>query len=131
MIFLKITTLCENHLYSKAYSKGKRAVSKAVAVHILPDYKAKALRKAHPEKITVNRVGLTVSKKIGGAVERTRAKRIMRAAYRQIITENKVKTGFLIVMVARPAIIGMKSNELAKELKTNFDKLGMILGIYE
>ena len=123
---MKITTLCENHLYAKAYSKGKRAVTSAIAVHLLPDYKAKTFKKANPDKVTVNRVGLTVSKKIGGAVERTRARRIMRAAYRQIVTENSVKTGFLIVIVAREAIRDMKSPELAKQLKYNFMRLGLI-----
>ncbi len=125
---MKITSLCENHLYSKAYSKGKRAVSSAIAVHLLPDYKAKILRKSHPQHLTVNRVGLTVSKKIGGACERSRAKRIMRAAYRQVVNECIVKTGFLIVIVARESIVGMKSTELAEQLKKSFMRLDLIVG---
>ena len=40
---MKFIAICENHLYSKAYSKGKRAVTSALAVYVLPDYKAKAL----------------------------------------------------------------------------------------
>lgn len=125
---MKITSLCENHLYSKAYSKGKRAIGSAIAVHVLPDYKAKVLRKSHPQHITVNRVGLTVGKRIGGACERSRVKRIMRAAYRQVVNECIVKTGFLIVIVAREAIIGMKSTELAEQLKKSFMRLDLIVG---
>ena len=125
---MKITSLCENHLYSKAYSKGKRAIGSAIAVHVLPDYKAKVLRKSHPQHIIVNRVGLTVGKRIGGACERSRVKRIMRAAYRQVVNECIVKTGFLIVIVAREAIIGMKSTELAEQLKKSFMRLDLIVG---
>ena len=59
---MKFRAICENHLYSKAYSKGKRAVTAALAVYVLPDYEAKRLAKAHPQKKTVNRIGLTTSK---------------------------------------------------------------------
>jgi hypothetical protein len=40
---MKLVAIKENHLYSKAYSKGKRAVTPAVAVYVLPDYAAKRL----------------------------------------------------------------------------------------
>ena len=50
---MKFKAICENHLYSKAYSKGKRAVTSALAVYVLPDYAAKRLAKSHPEKKTV------------------------------------------------------------------------------
>ena len=58
---MKFNAICENHLYSKAYSKGKRAVTSALAVYTLPDYQAARLAKAHPQKIKVNRIGLTDS----------------------------------------------------------------------
>ena len=58
---MKFRAIKENHLYSKAYSKGKRAVTSALAVYILPDYAAKRLAKAHPEKKVVNRIGLTTA----------------------------------------------------------------------
>ena len=37
---MKFRAICENHLYAKAYSKGKRAVTRSVAVYVLPDYLA-------------------------------------------------------------------------------------------
>ena len=79
---MKFKAICENHLYSKAYSKGKKAVMPAVAVYILPDYAAKRLAKAHPQKRIMNRIGLTTSTKLGGAVVRSRCRRIMREAIR-------------------------------------------------
>ena len=124
---MKFKAICENHLYSKAYAKGKRSVSSAVAVHILPDYASERLRREHPQKIRMNRLGLTVSKKIGNAVTRNRVKRILREGYRTVISENNVKTGFLIVIVAREKAVGMKSNEIAKDIYAAFKKLNMLI----
>ena len=46
---MKHITICENHLYSKAYSKGAKYVGKSVVVYILKDQKANLLKKAHPD----------------------------------------------------------------------------------
>ena len=122
---MKFRAICENHLYSKAYSKGKRAVTSALAVYILPDYAAKRLAKAHPEKRMVNRIGLTTSTKLGGAVVRSRCRRIMREGLRTLQMERTLKTGFLIVIAARSASVGLKSTEIKKQLDFAFKKLGM------
>ena len=122
---MKFNAICENHLYSKAYSKGKRAVTSALAVYVLPDYAAKRLAKAHPEKKTVNRIGLTTSTKLGGAVVRSRCRRIMRAGLSALERERPLKTGFLIVIAARSAAVSLKSDEIKNQLSVAFEKLGM------
>ena len=122
---MKFVAIKENHLYSKAYSKGKRAVTSALAVYILPDYAAKRLAKAHPEKKVVNRIGLTTSTKLGGAVVRSRCRRIMREGLRALERERPLKVGFLIVIAARSASVGLKSTEIKKQLDFAFKKLGM------
>ena len=122
---MKFRAICENHLYSKAYSKGKRAVTSALAVYVLPDYAAKRLAKAHPQKTVMNRIGLTVSTKLGGAVVRSRCRRILREGLYAIQREKELKRGFLIVIAARQAAVGMKSTDIEKQLDIAFTKLEM------
>lgn len=122
---MKFVSIKENHLYSKAYSKGKRAVTSALAVYVLPDYAAKRLAKAHPQKRVVNRIGLTTSTKLGGAVTRSRCRRIMREGLRALEREKTLKVGFLIVIAARSASVNLKSTEIKEQLDFAFKKLGM------
>ena len=122
---MKFNAIRENHLYSKAYSKGKRAVTSALAVYVLPDYAAKRLAKAHPQKQVVNRIGLTTSTKLGGAVVRSRCRRIMREGLRDVERKHTLKVGFLIVIAARSASVNLKSGEISAQLDFAFKKLGM------
>ena len=121
---MKNIAIRENHLYSKAYKSGKRAVCGTVAVYVLRDYAASRLRKENPQKVFVNRLGLSISKKIGGAVARNRAKRIIRAAYDSV--RDELKTGFLIVISARGAIVGKKSTDVERELRYAFRRLALL-----
>ena len=122
---MKFHAICENHLYSKAYSKGKRAVTPSVAVYLLPDLKAEKLKRQNPQKTKINRIGLTVSKKLGGAVVRNRVKGILREGFRSVIKENEIKKGYLIVIAARERARDKKSTEISLELSSAFEKLGL------
>ena len=123
---MKHSAIKENHLYNKVFRRGDRFVGKLVTVHILTDYAAKKRMLAHPLKLWTNRVGLSVSKKLGGAVARNRAKRIIRAALRRVETETPLKTGKLIVIGARNDIVGKTSQDGYRELSYAFRKLDMI-----
>lgn len=120
---MKFAAIKEHHLYNKAYQKGSRASGASVTVYVLKDYAARRLMRAHPERQTVNRVGISVTKKVGGACVRNRAKRIIREGYRVILREGALKTGFLVVIAAKPTIVGKKSGEIEAELRRAFDRL--------
>ena len=122
---MKDIAITENHLYQKAYQKGERAVGKNLAVYVLRDYTAKRQMLKNPQKKYINRIGLSVSKKIGGAVERNRTKRIIRAGLDMARREGKLKTGFLIVIAARVGADTANSGIMARELIRAFEKLGL------
>ena len=122
---MKLHAIRENHLYSKAYAKGKKYVAKNIVVYVLPDIKASKLAKANPEKKKINRVGITVTKKLGGAVVRNRVKRIIREGYRLSDIERPTNKGFLIVIVARGAIVKASSTDIKKDIDKALDALSM------
>ena len=120
---MKYTTIKEHHLYNKAFQKGVRWSGSLVSVFILRDYAAKRLMLANPEKKYYNRFGVSVTKKVGGAVQRSRVKRILRAGYRAV--EPELKTGYLVVLTPRPGILEAKSTDVERELRRGFARLEM------
>lgn len=125
---MKYGSITENHLFSKAYAKGKKYVGRLIVVYVLKDYAAERLRKANPEKKFINRTGISVSKKVGGAVVRSRVRRIIREGYRAAQTERRIKTGNLIVIGARSAAADAKSTDVSREFIKAFDALELSTG---
>lgn len=124
---MKFTAITENHLYQKAYRKGNRKSSSTLGVFVLKDRQAAWLQKKHPLKVRVNRIGISASKKVGGAVERNRAKRVIREAYRQIDRELGVKTGYLIVITPYPKAAEVKMQVVKKDLRSCLSRLDMLV----
>lgn len=120
---MKYTTIKEHHLFGKTFQRGARWSGRFVSVFVLRDWAARRLAKENPEKRTYNRLGVSVSKKVGGAVQRNRAKRILRAAYRAV--EPELRTGYLVVVTPREGIAQAKSTDVERDLRRGFAKLGM------
>ena len=117
----KLYPLCENHLFSKAYRKGKSIANKYVAVYVLKNYGDKRKNNVPSAKL-----GITVNKKLGKATQRSRVKRIIRAAYRMIMPD--LKNGYIIIVAARTAVFDkkVKSTDVCKQMYKSFEKLGVI-----
>lgn len=124
---MKINSLKENHLFSKAYKNGRRVVCRTMAVYVMKDLHEKRLKKANPLKESINRVGISASKKIGGAVERNRAKRIIREAYRQIDSLYGIRRGMIIVIAAREKATVLKMQDAMRDLQYALTKTDMLL----
>ena len=60
-------------------------------------------------------VGYTASKKIGNAVKRNKAKRIMRELARKIIINGKINSYY--VLIAKSSLLNEKFNNLLNELE--------------
>ena len=124
---MKEFAIKENHLFVKAYTKGMRFSGKTVTVYVLRDYKAAKLKKENQQKKYLNRIGFTATTKLGNAVTRNRCKRIIRAAYRGILSERSLRTGNLIVISARGQAVGATSEEVKRDLVAAFGKLGLFV----
>ena len=76
-----------NHLFRRLYQKGKSAANKYLVIY--------CRRNGSPE----NRIGYTVSSKLGHAVVRNRVRRRLREIYR--LHESQFRPGWDLVVVAR------------------------------
>jgi len=63
----------------------------------------------------VSRVGINASRAVGGAVQRNRAKRMLRSAVRAIFP--KARAGHDIILLARKPILACKGHELEPVLE--------------
>lgn len=98
----KIVRIKENHLFRRAYKKGKTLVSPYVAVYYMKN------------RTNNIRLGITAGKKIGGAVLRNRAKRLIRAAFISCLPN--IPQGYDFIIVARMRILNVKSTVVAESL---------------
>lgn len=79
---------------------------------------------ARPNRSDKNRVGITVGKKLGGAVVRNRTRRRLREVYR--LNEDSFLPGFDIVVVARSKCVDAPFQSLVKAYLALAEKAGIL-----
>ncbi len=97
-------SLTNNKDFLRLYRKGFYVNSKECVVYY------------QKTKLPYNRLGITTGKKIGNAVKRNRARRVIRAAYAH--SEVKLPVGYDIVVVARANACEVKSDKLENFFQT-------------
>ncbi len=94
--------LKKNRDFKEVYNKGKSYANKYLVMYILEN------------RTDINRVGISVSKKVGNSIVRHRLTRIIRESVR-LNCENIV-TGYDIVIIARVNLKGKGYTEAANAL---------------
>ena len=102
----------KNRDFRFLYRKGKNAVTPVLAMY------------ARKSKNAENRIGITVSTKVGKAVVRNCVRRRIREAYR--INENRFKKGVDIIIVARVRASEVGFSEIEKNLLRLAESLGIL-----
>ncbi len=69
------------------------------------------------------RIGFSVSKRVGNAVQRNRAKRRMRAALTPML--QSISGGFNVIFIARPEVLDAPFPELSKEMESLLKRAGL------
>ena len=100
-----------NKEFRRVYGRGKSQVTPFVVSYVMRQKGEKA------------RLGITVSKKIGSAVMRNRAKRVITAGFRECLPH--INGGCDIVLVARTRIVKVKSYDVSAALKAHLKALNM------
>ena len=102
----KLITISKRVTFIKIREKGKFIKGKSFNIQYLKNSESKFQIK----------VGYTATKKLGTAVKRNRAKRIMRELARKVITKYG-KINFYYVIIAKSSLLKMPFRELEIELK--------------
>ncbi len=108
----KLMSLARRNEFSRAYAKGRSYVSDALVTYVVKNYK-KGIR-----------VGITTSKKVGKAVQRNRARRVIKESARQLLLG--VRGNLDIVFVARKNTLFTKTPQMKIQMLKSLEKLNVL-----
>ena len=108
----------KNNEFKLVYRRGK-----SLANNLLVLYVFKNNRNKLDDNSTFNKIGISVSKKVGNSVVRSRSKRLITESYR--LNKENLKNGYDFVFVARTAIKDKSYAEVESSMKKLFNKAGL------
>ena len=98
----KTRRIINNNEYRHLYKHGKYEVGRLCVLYRMPVAKQKT------------RIGFVTGKKVGGAVERNRARRLMKEVYR--LNQHQIREGYHIVIVGRGPLKDATYERAEKEI---------------
>ncbi len=108
----KTVTIKLNHEFKRIYNKGKSAVTPFMVVY------------CRPNRLGHNRLGVTVSVKLGKAVVRNRARRRLRELFR--LAQPNMKQGYDVILVARSRCATAPYQKLSAAFRKACSQVGLM-----
>lgn len=92
--------------FQQVYQKGTRVQGRLATLFMLPN------------GLAHGRLGIAATKKLGGAVQRNRAKRLIREVFRR----NKLAPGFDLVVVPRRELLAASLSTIEAEYRSSLER---------
>ncbi len=108
------STLKKNHEFRRLYAKGRSAVTPTLVVYARRGVSGR------------NRIGFTVTTRLGNAVTRNRVRRRLREIYR--LHEAELRRGMDLVVVARSRSVGAAYRDLERDFLSACARLSLLEG---
>ncbi|MEG1050268.1 MAG: ribonuclease P protein component [Oscillospiraceae bacterium] len=109
---MKFKAINKNKEFLRGYKKGQAAVDSLVVAYAIKN------------RFGYTRIGITASKKVGNAVKRNRARRVIRESIRHMPLD--FSKGIDIILVARGKTPYVKQAAVEKQVEAQFKKMGLI-----
>lgn len=110
---MKEDRIRKNSEFRNVYRKGKSISNNLLVLYTFKNFKNK----------DINRVGISVSKKVGKSVVRSRVKRLISESYR--LNKESLKKGYDFVFIARINSKDKTYGEIEDSLKNLFKRSGL------
>ena len=109
---MKLKAVNNNREFLRAYKRGKGYVDSLVVMYVIKN------------RYGFTRFGITSSKKVGNAVKRNRARRVIRQSVRNIGFD--MTQGYDIILVARAKTAYVKQQQVEAQLRILAKQAGLI-----
>ncbi len=106
-------SLKKNYEFKIVYKRGKSIANRQLVMYILPNKKEE------------NFLGISVSKKVGNSVVRSKVTRLIRESYR--LNEHKISVGYNIVFIARNSAAEISYKDMEKSVLHLLKKQGLLI----
>lgn len=114
---MKHERLRKNQEFRNVYRRGRSCASDMLVLYKLKN--PRNVLNGEP----FNRIGISVSKKVGNSVTRSRVKRLIQEAAR--LSREETVQGFDLVFVARNPIVGKTYHEVLSSVRYLYKKAGI------
>lgn len=105
--------LTKNKEFRRVYKQGRAYVGRYMVLYVLPRCN------------DVTRIGFTVGKKVGGAVQRNRVRRRLKEAYR--LLQPEIRMGYDLVLVARTRALTVQFKTISEEMRGLFGQAKLLI----